>query len=64
MNISIYTWFYFHSFWNSFQCSLNNYKLKLIIINSYEHFKPIELNPQLNPENSFRTHCHSKSSVS
>ena len=55
----------FHTFLqNNFQCSFHNYKLKFIIINSYEHFKFIELNPQLNIVESFITHCSSDSSMS
>ena len=42
----------------------SKYKLKLIIINSNENLKLIDSNPQLNPVESFRTHCSSNSYVS
>ena len=35
-----------------------------IFINSYENFKLIELNPQLNLVDSYRTHWYSESSIS
>ena len=51
--LSIYTWFS-HYLIEHFQCYFPHSKLKLIILNSYEHFKIIESNPQLNLVNSFR----------
>ena len=50
--------------WNSYQFSLHHYKLKFIIINSYDNFKLIEFSPQLNPVESLITHCSSDPSVS
>ena len=64
ITFSVYKWFSWH-------CSLYSHKILstvfnviLIIINSYEHFKLIESNTQLNPFESFRTHCSSDSYVS
>ena len=42
----------------------HHYKIKFIILNSYEHFKLIEPNPQLNQADSVRPHCSSDSFVS
>ena len=50
--------------YNSFKCSLHHFTLYLIILNWYEYFKFIELNPQLNSVESFITHFSSDSSVS
>ena len=43
---------------NIFQCSFHRSELKFVILNSYEHFRRIEPDPQLNPVKSFRTHCY------
>ena len=48
---------------NSFECSIHDSKIKFIILNSYEHFKPIESNPQFNPVETIITHFYSDSSV-
>ena len=53
-----------HCFMKKLQCSFHRYKLKFINIKSYEHFKLIELNPQLNRVKSFITHLPSHSPVS
>ena len=57
LTFSIYTYFSWHFFhtvlFNSFQCSFHSYKLKFIILNSYEHLKFIESNPCIN---TFRIH--------
>ena len=41
-----------------------HYKIEFIILNSYEHFKLVKLNTQLNPVEEFRTKFSSDSSVS
>ena len=41
---------------NIFECSLHHYKLKFIVINSYEHFKLIWFSPQFNSVELLRTH--------
>ena len=46
----------FTLFIEQFQYIFHHYNLKFIILNSYEHFKLIEFNPQLNLVESFRTH--------
>ena len=51
-------------FYNSFQCYLRRYRIRFVVINSYEHSKLIESSPPLNPFESFITHCSSDSSVS
>ena len=53
-----------HCFIEQFQCYFHHSKLNFIIINTYEHFKIIELNTQLNKVESLRTYCCSDSSVS
>ena len=45
--------------YNIFQCFFHRSKLKFIIIKSYEYFKLVQSNPQLNPVELFRTHCYS-----
>ena len=57
LTFSIYTWFSWH-------CFLHSYKLKFIILNSYEYLKLVELSPQLNSVESFRAHFSSNSSIS
>ena len=43
---------------------LHHYKLKFIILNSYEHLKLIEFSPKINQVKSFRTDCSSDFYVS
>ena len=58
--LTLFSHYFIEKFQSYFRCS----KLKLIILNSYEHFNRIELNSQLNPVESNITHCSLDSSVS
>ena len=64
ITLSIYIWFLDTVLYNYFQRSFSHYKLKFIILKSYEHLKLIESSNQLNPAKSFRTHFYSDYFVS